>query len=318
MVLHLLSCVGVENDLPYLEHFIRHYERLGIAPENFRLILQTTDPDSPRLRKARDILESHGIAQDHLWSEPYSSRTMWEERRRLQQEIAGPRDWVVSADVDELHEYPAPLEEIVAWCESEGHDIVQGPFIDRLPADGRLSEVPPPAERSLAEACPVQTELRHHIGGHTRNVNLGGSVNLMLIRGDVMPGIGGHNPLPSAKTRDYALGGPLWRFRRLSEPRFLFSMPFLVHHYKWTAGLMERLRERLDHQEMTPAGREYTEKVVAFFDGKGVAMESLPRRDPDRDAPADWKGKVAEMRRRHARMLPMLYAKAALRKAIGR
>lgn len=318
MALYLLSCVGVENDLPYLGHFIRHYERLGVAPENFRLILQTTDPDSPRLRTAREILERHGVAPARLWTEPYSSRAMWEERRRLQQEVAGPRDWVVSADVDELHEYPAPLGEIVAWCEREGHDIVQGPFIDRLPADGRLTEVPPPEQTSLAEACPVQTELRHHIGGHTRNVNLGGSVNLMLIRGDVMPSIGGHNALPSATIHRYALGGPLWRFRRLSEPRFLFSMPFLVHHYKWTAGLVHRLRDRLDHQEMTQAGREYTEKVVAFFDGGGVSMAALKTREAARDAPADWQGKVAEMRRRHARMLPMLRAKAALGKVIGR
>ena len=317
MALYLISCVGVENDLPYLEHFVRHYRGIGVAPEDFRLILQTADPDSPRLRAALDILEGHGIAQSRLWHEPYSSRTMWEERRRLQREIAGPGDWVVSADVDELHEYPAPLREIVAWCEREGYDIVQGPFIDRLPEDGRLTELPPP-DRPLTEAYPVQTELRHHIGGHTRNVNLGGSVNLMLVRGDVMPGIGGHNALPAARSHSYALGGPLWRFRRLSEPRFLFGMPFLVHHYKWTAGLLERLRERLDHQEMTPADREYTEKVVAFFDGEGVSIEALARRDPARDAPVDWQKKVTELRRRHARMLPVIYAKAAVRKALGR
>lgn len=317
MAPYLISCVGVENDLPYLEHFLRHYERLGIAPANMRLILQSANPGSPRLHAAREILDRHGIPEPRLWTEPYSSRTMWEQRRRLQQEIAGPSDWVVSADVDEFHEYPAPLAEIVAWCEREGHDVVQGPFIDRLPADGHLTELPPP-EVSIDEAYPVQTELRHHIGGHTRNVNLGGSVNLMLIRGDVMPGIGGHNALPSDRSYSYALGGPLWRFRRLAEPRFLFAMPFLVHHYKWTAGLLERLRERLDHQEMTPAAREYTEKVVAFFEGRGVPMEGLAKRDPARDARADWKAKAAELRRRHARMLPMLYAKAAVRKALGR
>lgn len=308
MALYLMSCVGVENDLPYLEHFVRHYERLGVAPENMRFLLQTTDPDSPRLREAREILERHGIPEGRLWSEPYSSRTMWEQRRRLQQEIAGPADWVISADVDEFHEYPAPLAEVVAWCEEQGHDVVQGPFIDRLPADGDLTDLPPP-EKSIAEAYPVQTELRHHIGGHTRNVNLGGSVNLMLIRGHVMPGIGGHNVAPGQETPRHALGGPLWRFRRLAKPRFLFGMPFLVHHYKWTAGLLDRIRERLEHQEMTPAAREYNEKVVAFFDGGHLSMDGLETRDPARDAPADWKGKVAAMRREHARMLPMLYAK---------
>ncbi len=323
MALYLISCVGVENDLPYLEHFLRHYEELGIAPANFRIILQTTDPDSPRLAQARDILARHGVPGDIHWSAPYSSRSMWEERRRVQAETAGPSDWVVSADVDEMHEYPAPLPEIVAWCEREGHDIVQGPFVDRLAAGGGLAEVPP-SDGALDETFPVQTELRHHIGGHTRNVNLGGSVNLMLMRGDILPGIGGHNVHPGGprlggKAPGFAQGGPLWRFRKLADPRFLFTMPFLVHHYKWTGGLIGRMRERLDSQEMTPAGREYTEKVVAFFDNPGaLRMESLATRDPARDRPADWQGKVREMRRRHAFMRPMIEAKAAIRRVIGK
>ena len=316
MALYLISCVGVEHDLPYLEHFLRYYKGLGIAPGNFRVILQTTDPDSPNLAKARDILIRHGVPGDLHWSAPYSSRTMWEERRRVQAEVAGPSDWVVSADVDERHEYPAPLSEIVAWCEREGYDVIQGPFVDRLAAGGGLAKVPPP-DGALDETFPVQTELRHHIGGHTRNVNLGGSVNLMLIRGNVLPGIGGHSPHTKLKSSKFALGGPLWQFKKLADARFLFTMPFLVHHYKWTDGLVERMRERLEHQEMSQAAREYTEKVVTFFDGPdALRMERLATRDPARDRPVDWQAKVRDMRRRYALMRPMIDAKRAFRKVV--
>ena len=318
MALYLISCVGVEHDLPYLEHFVRHYRSLGIAPGSFKILLHAKGPASPRLAEARTILSRHDIPGEP-WIEPnYSSIEMWKQRQNLQKSVAGPQDWVISADIDELHEYPAPIEDVIAWCEREGHEIVQGPFVDRLSADGRLIDVPDP-ERPLSEAFPIQAELRHHIGGHTRNVNLGGSVNMMLMRGDIMPGNGGHNPAPEHQDRRYALGGMLWQFRRLAEPRFLFTMPFLVHHYKWTTGLLEHSIKRLETEFMTPADKEYTQKLVTFFGSTGdVPVNALATRDPARDRPADWQAKVREMRRRHAFIRPVMKAKAAIRKVLGR
>lgn len=318
MALYLTSCVGVEHDLPYLEHFVQHYMALGVEAGSFRLLLHATDPASPRLSEAQEILARHGIA-GVPWIEPeYSSVEMWKRRQDLQKSVAGPDDWVISADIDELHEYPAPLEAIIAWCEREGHEIVQGPFIDRLASDGKLVDLPDP-DRSLADAFPVQAELRHHIGGHTRNVNLGGSVKMMLMRGDILPGNGGHNPTPEHNDRRFALGGLLWRFKKLAEPRFLFTMPFSVHHYKWTKGLLEHSTKRLETEYMTPADREYTQKLAAFFDdAQDVPVGDLATRDPARDRPADWQAKVREMRRRYALLLPLIGAKAVLRRAVGR
>lgn len=318
MALYLISCVGVEHDLPYLEHFVRHYRLLGIEPTSFKILLHAKDPDSPRLAEARASLLRHDILGEP-WIEPnYSSIEMWKQRQNLQKSVAGHEDWVISADIDELHEYPAPIEDVIAWCEREGHEIVQGPFIDRLSTAGHLIDVPDP-ERLLSEAFPIQAELRHHIGGHTRNVNLGGSVKMMLMRGDILPGNGGHNPAPEHRDRRYALGGPLWQFKTLAQHRFLFAMPFLVHHYKWTAGLLEHSAERLGKETMTPADREYTEKLVAFFGGTGdVPVNTLATRDPARDQPADWQAKVRQMRRRYALMRPVIEAKSMIRKVIGK
>ena len=316
MALYLISCVGVEHDLPYLEHFVRHYKSLGVEPDSFHLLMHAKDPASPRLEEAKAILARHDIT-GIPWIEPnYSSVEMWQQRQNLQKRIAKPEDWVISADIDELHEYPAPLEDIIAWCEREGHEIVQGPFIDRLSADGQLVDVPGP-DRRLEDVFPVQAELRHHIGGYTTNVNLAGSVNLMLVRGDVLLGNGGHSPEIGYQNRRYALGGILWRFNRLAEPKFLFSIPFLVHHYKWTTGLLEHSVKRLEAEAMTPADREYTSKLVAFFkSAEGIPVDALATRDPARDQPDDWQAKVRELRRSYAFMRPMIDAKRAFRKVV--
>lgn len=66
MALYLISCVGVRHDLPNLDHFVRHYKIPGIAQEDFRLILQATDPESPRLAAARGILRRRGAPDGPL------------------------------------------------------------------------------------------------------------------------------------------------------------------------------------------------------------------------------------------------------------
>jgi hypothetical protein len=296
--LHLITCVGVEDDLAYLPHFLAHYRGLGIPPGDIHVLAQAPRADHPGLEAADRILTENGVAPSCRWVAPYTSRSMWEQRRTLQKARVAASDYVLSADVDEFHEYPVPPMEVARWCRDVGYDVVQGPFIDRLSASGRLDPLPP-ADRSIFDAFPVETELRHTLAGLTEDINLGGSVKLMLIRGDVEPGLGGHGALGKHRDRPHALGIHLSRFRELQDPKARFALPFLVHHFKWTAGVAERMRRRLHTPGISQAGRAYAERLLAFFDsGRGLDPSVLATRDPARDAPADWKKSVAAWRRR--------------------
>jgi len=298
MQLHLITCVGVEDDLAYLPHFLSHYRSLGVPGEHVHVLSQAIREDHPALDAADRILAKHDVPPARRWIAPYTSRGMWEQRRALQKARVAPADYVLSADVDEFHEYPVPPVELCAWCREAGYDVVQGPFIDRLSASGGLDALPS-SDRSIFDAYPLQTELRHTLAGLTDDINLGGSVKLMMIRGDVEPGLGGHGALGEHRGRPHALGLHLSRFHELADPRARFAMPFLVHHFKWTAGVAERMRKRLRTPGISPAGKAYAERLLAFFDsGSGLDPRSLVTRNAVRDAPADWQKSVAAWRRK--------------------
>lgn len=298
MRLHLITCVGVEDDLGYLPHFLAHYRALGVPSANIHVLAQATEDDHPGLHAADRLLAEHDVGPAKRWIAPYTSRSMWEQRRALQKARVEPTDFVLSADIDEFHEYPVDPMELCNWCRDAGYDVVQGPFIDRLSASGVLAPVPPP-EQSIFDVYSIETEVRHTLAGITQDINLGGSVKLMMIRGDVEPGLGGHGALGEHRDRPHALGIHLSRFHELEDPRARFTMPFLVHHFKWTAGVAERMRRRLETPGISPAGRAYAERLLEFFDGNDLLdPQSLAVRDPARDKPADWKKSVATWRRK--------------------
>jgi hypothetical protein len=301
MQLHLITCVGVEADLGYLPHFLAHYAAMGVAPANIHILSQATRADHAGLDAADEIARTFDVPPARRWIATYTSRSMWEQRRALQKDKVAPSDFVISADVDEFHEYPVPPAELCAWCSKAGYEVIQGPFIDRIAANGRLADLPPPGQ-SIFDTYPVQTELRHTLAGITDDINLGGSVKLMLFRGSIEPGLGGHGTLPEYRGRPHALGMHLSRFLGLEDPQMRFDLPFLVHHFKWTAGVDDRMRKRLRTPGISPAGKAYAERLLEFFDGADeINTDALSIRNPDRNDPENWR-KSVEIWRRKARV----------------
>jgi hypothetical protein len=294
----LISCVGVESELALLGHFLAHYRALGIAPEHMHLILNTTDPTSANLQRARALLAEAGTEPAKEWIAAYTSDTMWAERRALQAEVAKAKDWIISADVDEFHEYPAPLDEFLASCAKQKVTAVQGVFIDRLAPQGRLATVAP--DVPLAEQFPVEADVICSIGQRGQHHNWFGTVKLMAFRGNVMPSRGGHHPLDGVPAR-YLYGLPLGRFRRVGEPGFRFSVPTRVHHYKWTAALPGNLERRLATLGVSPAGAEYGGKLMSYLAAtRRIALEEVPIRRPTTFDRLPWQWRVRWLRRRQA------------------
>ena len=310
----LISCVGVGTDLDLLPHFLSHYGALGVAPGNMHVILNAPAPDHPGLARARDILAAAGAAAPEIWIAPYTSDTMWEKRREIQSRVAGPRDWVISADVDEFHAYPEPLDAFLERCARMGVDCVQGPFIDRLAPGGALAPVAP-APAILAQ-FPVMAEVGLSIAGPGRLHNRFGTVKLMAMRGAILPSRGGHHPLAGQRVR-HLYGHPLGAFPEIERPDFRFGLPTRVHHVHWTASLPARLERRLATPGVSPAGVEYGRKQLDHIARHGgIALDHVARAPAD--AARDWVAELRRVRRRgllRARISPVL---AGVRKVLGR
>lgn len=296
----LISCVGVESDLPLLPHFLRHYLGLGIAPERVHLVLNAPTADAPGLAEARAVLAAHGVGGAEEWIAPYTSDAMWEKRREVQRRVASPADWVVSADVDEFCEFPAPLGEVLDYCERRGANCVQGVFIDRLAPGGTLAEVEP--SPSLWDQFPIEADvigtIRQH-EGDSDNYKFG-TVNIMVCRGDVLPSRGGHAPLKGEDSApaSFLLGAPLGRMPGITNPAVRFAIPFRVHHFKWTEALAERHQRRLDTPGASAAGSAYGRLLLDHLDrwGGRIGLGDVPVRHP---TPADrvpWRLRVNALR----------------------
>ena len=302
----LITCVGVESDLALLPHFLDHYLGLGIAPGRVVALLNARAEDSPGLAAADEILAAHGCPPGRRWIAPYTSDAMWAERRRVQAEVAGPSDWVVSADVDEFHAYPEPLDALLARCDAMGVDAVQGPFIDRLSPDGTLIEVA--SDRPVLEQFPVEADVIWSIAGTGRFHDRWGTVKMMAMKGGVLPRRGGHGAEPDTMRHPLTVL-PLGDFPGIERPRWRFAVPFKVHHIHWVAGLEERLRRRLATRGASVAGSEYGAKQLEHLERHGGI--SLPHVALDRG------GRGGPWRRRLARLRAEGRARQTVRRVRG-
>ena len=266
----LLSCVGAARDLDLVGHFVRHYQDLGVAPDRVHLIVHADSDASRALTTLVDRLGDLGIEPAEIWRGTYTSGAMWRRRRLLQRRLVLAHEWVVSADVDEFQVYPAPLTEVIDHLEERGLNVLQGPMIDRVARSGALTRVD--RKRHPAEQFPVVADVMCSIGGGDPAESADGTVKMMLFRGDVLPGIGGHAPWIARhgpwrqEGVRYAAGRPLADFPEIAEARWRFDQPVAVHHYKWTAGLVEDLRRRRAATGASARGSAYGSAVIDYLE----------------------------------------------------
>lgn len=286
--IRLVSCVGVELELPHLPHFIQHYRDLGIPPSQMHILLNTADAASPRLAAAKAILAEAGVEDVRPWIADYTSDSMWAQRRQLQQDVAKPGDWIVSADVDEHHQYPAPLQEICGYCLSKGYNCVQGFLIDRLAENGELVEVSNTPE--LSSQFPVEADVLLPLAGRGDHHGTTGTTKVMLFRHDVLPSRGGHNPWKDGGTPHFLAGAKLASFRQVNFPHSRFSYPFRVDHYNWTSTRKATLEKRVTTPGVSPAGKELSNKLIPYLHKHGrIRLEDVVRRNPTAKRHSNWR-----------------------------
>lgn len=261
--IYLTACIGLDHDIVLLDQFCTHYKALGIKPENFLLVLNTSEQNniSNNIKSGLEILDSHGIEPKDIWCTRYESEEKWSRVHTLLNKFVTPEDWVVHPDTDEFHEIPAPTySDLLSEFDKKGTNALQGMLIDRLTADG---SVPPNVvTKDVFKEFPVCADLNSLI-------KLAG-VKLMAYRGFLRANNGSgqvHEQVkpdtvyPHGKSISYHetpqfikwIGDPDYVNRDQEPEDWTSSMdelrkdiPYLVHHFKWHGRVVEKLEERVE------------------------------------------------------------------------
>lgn len=160
-------------------------------------------------------------------------------------------DWILYTDLDEHQEYQGGLHAALAKADEAGRDIVMGVHCDRLAADGSFPELPKPIDLGgkaglllsnyLDLTFPARTNIsRDLIGVRT--------VKVMAAKPGVIVRPGRHG------TKDRPFAG---------KTAGILDAGHLVHHFKWRAGVLERIRRRM--KELPAEYNWYRERYGPFL-----------------------------------------------------
>ncbi len=214
----IIVATAVLHDSGLLPYFVAHYRAVGA--DRFAIAV---DRDGTGAAEAL----AYGDAQpdiDVLEVTPRyrRNRLVGSNEEDIRRAVAGPRDWVVPADLDELNQYPGDLPDLVGRMERAGAVQLVGHLVDRLAADGRMAPLAPVGRgRSLWDQYPLEAPL-------TTRFTQGETAKVLVARGDQALGLGHH--------------------RVVGEPAPAWPESGRAHHFKWREGLTAMLRWRIDHE----------------------------------------------------------------------
>ncbi len=222
-----LICVAGPVEPALLAEFFGHYRRAGVG--DFRLAFHFPE-DTPREREQvlLELARQHdirpGIVSRGAWHEDVNARL----RDRLRQQATA--DWHLLTDVDEFQQYPGSLADVLRLAARHDAQTVTGLLLDRVAADGSL----PDSAHGLDATFP-----------------LGGFLTHFLLRGDPRKVV-------------LARPGAVIADGNHRSPGYKTPVPHVVpvHHFKWRAGVVEYLRQRLSNFE-TGRWRETTSAMRA-------------------------------------------------------
>ncbi|MFE1457712.1 glycosyltransferase family 2 protein [Streptomyces sp. NPDC058735] len=213
VTLRFVSVVG--GDISLLPYSLNHYRELGV--ESFHVIRHVESRADPTLGPSVEMMREAGHEFADIcvapWHEDLNAALI---RKQMS---AWPDDWWIVADLDEFHVYDRSPAEVAAYCEEHGFDFVEGAFLDRVSADGRLTGPLPHGGEPLWGQYPLAGQL-------TLGLLDGRPTKVTLARGTVELDLGQH----------YA-----WTGRGVPVEEIYAQ----VHHFKWTASARPRLTRRV-------------------------------------------------------------------------
>ncbi len=246
----VFTITTVYEDPGLLPHFLDHYTRLGV--DRILVVVRTRD---------RDDLFSRAVAQ----ARSYPAEVSWfpsdyfadsdkadVEAMVLSDNGVEPDDYVMHLDLDEFHEYPAPLATIVAEMNRHDDWALRGWLVDRIAEGGRLAPIRPAP--SIGEQFPIASHL-------TDRLLCGWTQKIMLCRGRVELHGGVNHDTCNAHYDRVPIGSP---------------GDYIVHHFKWTEGVDSRLQARLERAAIGEIYADECRRFLASYRANGQIDLSDP------------------------------------------
>ncbi len=222
--IHLI--VGIEEDNRLLPQFLAHYHKLGV--DQFLINLIDTRGDGSILQSCKQMLAPY----KHVFANVHIGKHRWTKQIALmkiaQEEYAAPTDWVLTPDLDELHEYSKPLREVLTQADTSGYNVITGEFLDRITESGELIELN--TQMPLSQQFPLGCQMSVVVQQVPR-------VRTVAVRGDVFIG------------KNFDTDGDPEMIKGQVEGRVRLhpTEKVVIHHYKWHSRVLKNCAQRLAH-----------------------------------------------------------------------
>ena len=262
----VLAVVLLSGHLDLLEQFLEYFMGLGV--DGFLVHINDQTGDGEFVDAAREIMDDYPTTVTDVWTGPYDHYQRVEHDARALERHMNEGDWVLIPDLDEFPEYSMPLRDLLRECQEAGYNAIRGHFVDRLSVDGHLPEF------RRDECAFSQFPNCAQVTGR-----------LLKAQTRVLTAVRGTVP----KNRHFVTdGSPALRGQAL---RFCPTEDVRVHHFKWSANAISRMRTRyLRYKELHDAGSgaygffEEGKRCLDYLEARGGAFDLD---DPDLEVVRD-------------------------------
>jgi tetratricopeptide (TPR) repeat protein len=240
-------CSIRNGPIDLLPHWLEHYTNLGAD----KLLLGLFDDVSPTLRDQISLFEGRWqfTCFNQRWNGIEEFRTEWGRRSGCRLAGALPETWILHTDLDELHEFPAPLKQITAAADAKNIPAVIGWLLDRVAPDGSLPSILPTP--SLWDQFPIGCRLTAKIL-HTL------TEKIMLARFSVPIRNGHHHVQGNTPLGQVPLGRP---------------DQYIVHHFKWHGDLSARIAWSLSQPNTQREWKNEASRFLSWFKFAGGRID---------------------------------------------
>ena len=218
-VIYLSCCIGVEYDYDIVSHFIEYYKNIGV--DEFLIVLNTNVSNSERLEEVQNILKEYDIKEKRVWHGPYDNILHTLILMDMIEENTNREEWILTADVDEFHEYPYDLRKFISYLDKNKYEAAYGVLVDRLTCDHKIIGID--QDTNLFEAFPLKTNLSSKLFNNPFDFK-----KVMIHKSYIKLITGQHDCLSS-------------------EGRKFFPSMLNVHHFKWRGNILRNQKDRAEN-----------------------------------------------------------------------